>query len=392
MFEAMDGQMAAWQACEAMGDAIAVFRWNRRNAGDPAWVGPRFLRLCDEDEAPTLIGMSRHLAGLDAAVQALVADPAQPTWNGPIDLHARRDALGHASAHAWLHALDEGLWVLRLVPNVQEELAVRRHLEDRESLLFTSRSVAVGEMATTLAHEINQPIGAVTNVLRGMQSRIAAAQGGELAALVEQLQMGVALALDQVSYASRIVTRIREYTASRKPRREAVDVHDMLAHSLCLLDWDLQRHGIAVSTHWDGLEDEPPMVVGDGVMLQQVVVNLIRNAMDAMAEAPGPRRLQVSTTRAAAGSTPTVEVAIRDSGSGVSGEQEGALFMPFVSTKPNGMGVGLNICRSFVELHQGRLWFQRNPDRGSTFCMALPLADAAAHAAVPRFWPAQQAA
>ena len=86
-------------------------------------------------------------------------------------------------------------------------------------------------------------------------------------------------------------------------------------------------------------------------------------------------------------------MAIQDSGCGVAQGQEGGLFQPFVSTKPNGMGVGLNICRSFVELHQGRLWFQRpaGDQPGSTFCLALPLADEAALAAVPRFWPAQPA-
>ena len=148
-------------------------------------------------------------------------------------------------------------------------------------------------------------------------------------------------------------------------------------------DWDLQRHRIEVSQDWG--EGAPPSVVGDGVMLQQVVVNLMRNAMDAMAEAKGGRCLQVRTQLMLSGPTPMVEVAISDTGCGVSEQQEQALFMPFVSTKPNGMGVGLNICRSFVELHQGRLWFQRNAQSGSTFCMSLPLADASSLAQVPPF-------
>jgi len=376
--------LLAWKACEAMGDAVALVQGGGREGASCAWVGERFAQLLGLSEGAAVAELLQRLPRLQAGVQALAA--GETSWCGACSL---LDGEQYGSFRACLLAVSAKYWVVKLTPDSHEGLAVRRHLEDRESLLFTSRSVAVGEMATTLAHEINQPMGAVTNVLRGMRSRIEGTANRDAAALVKQLGDGVNLALDQVSYASRIITRIREYTQSRKPKRELVDLHEMLRHSLQLLDWDLQRHRIEVSQDWG--EGAPPSVVGDGVMLQQVVVNLMRNAMDAMAEAKGGRSLQVRTQLMLSGPTPMVEVAISDTGCGVSEQQEQALFMPFVSTKPNGMGVGLNICRSFVELHQGRLWFQRNAQSGSTFCMSLPLADASSLAQVPPF-STQQAA
>ena len=172
--------------------------------------------------------------------------------------------------------------------------ATRRHLEDRERLLFTSRNVAVGEMATTLAHELNQPLGAVTNVLRGLKARMAAvAVQPSNAALLSMLEQGVQLALDQMQYASSIISRVREFTQSRQPRNEPVNLHTLLDGSLTLLDWELKRYAIELRIQ---LHHQNAQVQGDGVMLQQVLVNLLRNAIDAMQETPaGQRRLQISS-------------------------------------------------------------------------------------------------
>ncbi|MCZ8094187.1 MAG: ATP-binding protein, partial [Acidovorax sp.] len=141
-----------------------------------------------------------------------------------------------------------------------------------------------------------------------------------------------------------------------------------------LLDWDLARHHVqfSVSADLPGGGALPP-VAGDGVMLQQVLVNLLRNAIDAMVETPvAERRLDVVCRVDAVDDR--VEIAITDAGCGVGQDAAAQLFMPFFSTKPTGMGVGLNICRSLIELHQGRLWFTPNAVRGCTFYVALPLA------------------
>ncbi len=266
-------------------------------------------------------------------------------------------------------------------------IALQRHLEDRERLLFTSRSVSVGEMASTLAHEINQPIGTVANVLRGALARLEhwpppdGASAEEQLRFSRELQEGLRLALDQALFAGRIIGRIREYTHSHQPRREPVDLHALLRDSLALLDWEIARDGVQASLELAAASRDgaPYRVNGDAVMLQQVVVNLLRNALDALREraaSPAPRRLQVRTHVPAPGAGPAeIEVHIADNGVGLAADAEHQLFVPFQSTKPTGMGIGLNICRSFIELHQGRLWFTRNPvsEGGCTFHIALPL-------------------
>jgi two-component system sensor kinase FixL len=264
-------------------------------------------------------------------------------------------------------------------------LAARRHLEDRERLLFTSSTLTVGEMASTLAHELNQPIATVTNVLRGIRTRLerhdpAASDADTLPAVLMQ---GVQLALDQSLFAARIIARIREYTHARQPRRESLALDQVVRESLALLDWELLRDEVAVEL------DMPPArctVLGDEVMLQQLFVNLMRNALEAMRENPcdgeAPARklsLRLSVQRGGR----EVVLALRDNGCGLPQDAQQRLFVPFQSTKPNGMGIGLNICRSVVELHQGRLWFSPNSDndggapakaaRGCTFHVALPL-------------------
>jgi two-component system, LuxR family, sensor kinase FixL len=269
------------------------------------------------------------------------------------------------------------------------DAALQRHLEDRERLLFTSRNVSVGEMASTLAHEINQPVGAIVNVLRGALAHLAhwppdgGADAAEQARMAAHLQQGLKLALDQAMFAARIVGRIREFTHSRQPRRDAVDLRALLQESLTLLDWEFERDRVTATLRSDSADDRVVQVRGDAVMLQQVIVNLLRNALDALRECGDGRERRIEV-RLALGPDATAardaEVAIADNGVGLGADAESELFVPFRSTKPTGMGIGLNICRSFVELHQGRLWFTRNrPEDGGgcTFHIALPL-DAAA--------------
>jgi two-component system, LuxR family, sensor kinase FixL len=261
------------------------------------------------------------------------------------------------------------LWLRLADPGTTE--AAQRHLEDRERLLFTSRSISIGEMASSLAHEINQPIGTVTNVLRGLAARLERLRGlppaDEATAQIDELQQGIRLALEQALFAARVIGRIREYTHSRQPQRLRLDLAALARESAALLDWAFARQGVPLNVD---VSAGPAWVLGDAVMLQQVLVNLLRNALDAHREA----------AQAAAVSLRLVpqgeewQLSITDHGGGISREAEDRLFVPFVSSKPDGMGLGLKICRSFVELHQGRLWFTRNAaDQGGgcTFHMAL---------------------
>ena len=170
------------------------------------------------------------------------------------------------------------------------------------------------------------------------------------------------------------VTRLRDYAQARQPRLEVLDLADVVQESLALLDWEVQRDGVRVNIHRpvDTFE-----LMADRLMLQQLFVNLMRNAIEAMRMGGDATRcLDLAFVRSRSGRE--VELSLKDNGCGLPPDAEARLFEPFQSSKPNGMGMGLNICRSFVELHQGRLWFTRNSDlqanaAGVTFHVLLPL-------------------
>jgi two-component system, LuxR family, sensor kinase FixL len=333
-----------WRALGAFGDAVALL--DRRHT--LLWASNGWLAL---------------QPGLTAGTSRADLERALPGIGGLLDAPAaHRASLGAAGEwQAQAAALDDGLLLLRLTDARELGRALQRQLDDREQLLFTSRVVSVGEMATTLAHELNQPIGATANLLRGLRSRLARRRiDGEEAQALDR-------AIEQVMFASRVIARIREFTHSHASRHARIDLAALVRASASLLDWDVRRGRVKLSLQ---LPEHGVIVRGDEVMLQQVVVNLVRNALDALrtdppAEPQVTLRLQVGAKEA--------ELQIRDNGCGLGDETAAKLFVPFASTKPNGMGIGLSICRSFVELHQGRLWFSRNAGRGATFHLGLPL-------------------
>jgi len=262
-------------------------------------------------------------------------------------------------------ALDARHVLLRLQDDRERLHHLQRQLDDREELLFTSRSLTVSEMGSVLAHELNQPIGATANLLRGLKLRLARRHPDsteELAALDKAVQ--------QVTYASQIIGRVREYTQSRQPNTERLDLVSLVHQSLGLLDWDLQREAVQLTLALPQQSELPVHVQGDEVMLQQVLINLLRNALDALrldrpAEPLIDIELRVEGGRA--------ELRVGDNGPGITPQTEARLFVPFSSTKPTGMGLGLSICRSLVEMHQGRLWFTRRESGGCCFHFALPV-------------------
>jgi len=330
--------------------------------GRLAWVSPTWAAAWPG------LGPGSDLAALDAALPGLsgALAPLEPEEGSPAQ------ALRLSPAAQWEASalpLRPGHWLLRLKDRRERARVLQRQLDDREQLLFTSRVISVGEMATTLAHELNQPIGAASNLLRGLRMRLAR-RAAEKPALALQAEESTALerAIEQLMFAARVITRIREFTHSRQPRQQSLDLAALLRESAALLDWDLQRSEVALSLE---LPPEPVTVRGDAVMLQQVLVNLLRNALDALRQPPTPAQPRLALRLRAEDGQALLQV--QDNGCGLSEAAEKNLFLPFASTKPSGMGVGLAICRSFIELHQGRLWFSRNPERGCSFHIDLPL-------------------
>ena len=348
---AANGLPAHMIALARLNDAAALVN---RSSRQLSWTSEAWQALLPE------LAQARDTTALEATLTGLAA-----ALDTACDDHApRRFELGErAQWGAELVALHDDEWLLRLTDRREQGRAMQRQLDDREQLLFTSRVFSVGEMATTLAHELNQPIGATANLLRGLRSRLARRKAGldnEEAAALER-------ALEQVMFAARVIARIREFTHTHQPRHGRIDLAALLRASASLLDWDLRRSRARLQLQ---LPDGPVLVRGDEVMLQQVLVNLMRNALDAMRADP-PEDPQLTLTLMLKGHEAVVQVC--DNGCGLGDDAAAKLFVPFTSSKPNGMGIGLSICRSFVELHQGRLWFTRNAVRGATFHVGLPL-------------------
>jgi C4-dicarboxylate-specific signal transduction histidine kinase len=347
---------AAPQLCAGLaqlGDAVALLDRATRKL---QWVSPAWLALLPDLGIGTSLGvLEQSLQGLQAACDA--------------DAHAttpRHLCLGDAQQwNAQLATLAGNSLLLRIVDRREQGRVLQRQLDDREQLLFTSRVISIGEMATTLAHELNQPIGATANLLRGLRSRLAR----RTPALDKDEAGALDRAIEQVMFAARVITRIREFTHSHQPRHKKLDLVALLRSSASLLDWDARRTDARLKLELPAHEVH---VRGDEVMLQQVVVNLMRNALDALRTDPPDEpqiilRLVVKQGEA--------EVQVSDNGCGLGDDAAAKLFVPFASSKPSGMGIGLSICRSFVELHQGRLWFSRNAGRGATFHVSLPKLD-----------------
>ncbi|HET7596629.1 MAG TPA: ATP-binding protein [Burkholderiales bacterium] len=238
--------------------------------------------------------------------------------------------------------------------------------QQQEKLQMTSRLITVGEMASTLAHEMNQPLAAIANYTRGCMRRL---RSGDWSTpeLLDALDKTAA----QAERGGKIIQRVRAFVARREPAFADCDLNEVIRGVVALIEIEAEGNGVTVEM---ALDPELPRVRADPVMIEQVVLNLVKNAIEAMRDTPqGARNLQIDTARPVAGA---VEVAVRDTGHGVPPDFEQKLATPFYTTKAQGMGLGLHICRSIVEAHAGRLRAAANARGGATLIFSLPVAAA----------------
>ncbi len=247
---------------------------------------------------------------------------------------------------------------------VARDITERRAQEEasllqQEKIQITSRLIAMGEMASSLAHELNQPLTAIANYSMGA---VAMVRSGNADA--ERLLPALEKAAAQAERAGLIIRRIREFVKRSEPRRQAVDITTVIDNAVGFAEIDAQKRRIEI-TKW--LPPELPDVLADPILIEQVLLNLIKNGMDAMAEAT-EREVMVKVEAR----HEQLEVAVIDRGHGLGELDPARLFEPFFSTKSEGMGMGLNICRTIIESHHGRLWAEPNPDGGTIFRFTLP--------------------
>lgn len=251
----------------------------------------------------------------------------------------------------------------------ERQLTESRMQELQSELLHMSRLSDVGQMASAIAHELNQPLTAILNYVQAAR-RILQSKGVNLPA---NAAGAMDKAVAQATRASEIVRNLRSFIRKGETERRSENLNKIVGEATALGLVGAKETGIFVQL---ALSDGLLPVFADKVQIQQVVFNLVRNSVEAMAENEPPRELRVSTATCDGNGEPRMaEVIVSDTGPGLAPEIQANLFQPFLTTKEKGMGLGLSICRSIVEAHGGRLQAIQNPGRGVTFRFTVPLMD-----------------
>jgi len=247
------------------------------------------------------------------------------------------------------------------VRDLTERQETQKRLQDLQAeLIFMSRFTALGEMASTLAHELNQPLTAAASYLNGARRLLDGGRPQDIAVA----RGAIDSAAEQALRAGQIIKRLREFVARGESERQAEDLRKLVEEAAALALVGAKESGAHVTFFYD---PAARFVLVDKIQIQQVILNLIRNALEAMLETDR-RELKVESRRLADG---LVELCVTDTGPGIAPEIASRLFIPFTTTKPHGMGVGLSISRTIVEAHGGRLWAEPNPGGGTIFRLTL---------------------
>jgi two-component system, LuxR family, sensor kinase FixL len=254
----------------------------------------------------------------------------------------------------------------RFFTGMLHDVTDRIEAEEKQRVMFSehthaSRVVALGEMASSIAHEINQPLTAIVSYADASRRLIESGSPD-----TETLGHALGRISEQGQRAGAIIRRLREFVRKKEPRRNEVDVNELIKAAVALTAHDAERHGVSLEFE---LDPQPLAAMADRLQVEQVVLNLVRNSIEAIEDA-GRRNGRIRIGSRAAG--PHIQVSVSDNGIGIKPSERESVFEPFHSTKETGTGLGLSISRSIVEAHGGTLDLAPNPDNGVTFTMTLP--------------------
>jgi len=257
-----------------------------------------------------------------------------------------------------------------IVTDITERKRSRQALQlAQEELERVARVTIMGELTASIAHEINQPLTSIVTNANAC-SRMLGAKSPDM----KEITAAVADIAEAATHASEVISRIRMLLKKGTLEREPVYLNEIIRGVLTLTQGEILKNQIAMQTD---LCAELPLVLGDRVELQQVVLNLIINGIEAMTSITNaPRKLPI---RSAALEPDAVLVSVQDTGVGIDPGNMHRIFEPFFTSKLGGMGMGLAIGRSIIESHQGRLWVESQPDRGAVFQFTLPILDGVQH-------------
>ncbi|MDA9475507.1 histidine kinase [Bradyrhizobium sp. CCBAU 65884] len=248
------------------------------------------------------------------------------------------------------------------VRDLTEHQQTQARLQELQSeLVHVSRLTAMGEMASALAHELNQPLAAISNYMKGSRRLLA----GSTDANTPKIESALDRAAEQALRAGQIIRRLRDFVSRGESEKRVESLSKLIEEAGALGLAGAREQNVQLRF---SLDPDADLVLADRVQIQQVLVNLFRNALEAMAQSPR-RELVVANTRVA---DDMIEVEVSDTGSGFQGDVIPNLFQTFFTTKETGMGVGLSISRSIIEAHGGRMWAESNESGGATFRFTLP--------------------
>ena len=354
----------------AMGDSAVIGLRARDLSGNVTFVNPAFCRMvCLPEQAlvghgpPMPYWIAERTDEYRRRVEEVLSGQASTAPFETVFRRADGERFPVVIYDAPLRDADgrQTGWMSSIIDVTEEKHAEERERLQHERLQSAARLTTMGEMASSLAHELNQPLGAIASYLAGSLNLIE--RGG---ATAEELGPALAKASQQAQRAGQVIRRVHEFVRKREPQRAMLEAAKLIDDCRALVELQARRSGVQISVQ---AEPGVPAIVGDAVMLEQVILNLTRNAIEAMADVEPGRRVLVIGSRQGEGGGACIVV--RDFGIGIAEAVAGQLFSPFFTTKADGMGMGLSICRSIVEAHGGRLGFERL-DLGTEFRMQFP--------------------
>lgn len=244
----------------------------------------------------------------------------------------------------------------------ERKLAQESARNYQQELAHVARLSTMGEMASGMAHELNQPLTAIAINADACIRLLESGQGeqGKLLDVLERIGT-------QARRAGSIIQQLRQFVRKEEPQRKSVDMNELIGEVLLLMQLDIMRAGVQVVTE---LVEDIPQVFAQHIQIDQVILNLIKNALESMADVPAGKRTLVITTEASG--KHAVLTSVKDTGAGLSREQQERLFTPFQTTKPQGMGLGLSISQGIIDSHSGRLYLDSEPGFGAVFRFVLP--------------------
>ncbi|MBS1141655.1 MAG: sensor signal transduction histidine kinase [Proteobacteria bacterium] len=302
--------------------------------------------------------------------ELLIRDPQQiGTDELPCELFDGE--IQHLLSGHWYHLHERAIrWVDGRTVRVQigADITDKKHIEEvnlqqQKRLEQTSRLITMGEMASSLAHELNQPLSAIANYCAGCVKRM---QAGNYR--LDDLLAAMQKASSQAERAGKIIRRMRDMVKKGDPNRQPIALEELVDETRAFADIEAQRTGTQIIVD---LPENLPRIVVDRIMIEQVLLNLVKNGIEAMNDVPFDRRQL--TLQAKLVDERMLEITVTDQGHGLAEEDIEKIFAPFYTTKPEGMGIGLAICRSIIEFHQGRLWVEPRREGGTVFHFTVPI-------------------